>query len=174
MARRLLEARPDLAFSVSFTTRPPRPGEADGLHYRFVSPDAFDDLVARDALLEWAEVFGERYGTPAEQVERERGRGRDVLLEIDVQGARSIRERVPDAVLIFLEPPSEEELARRLAARGTESGPELEQRLSEARREVAEASWFDHRVLNDDVDGAVDRVLAIIGSSPPQPNEGDA
>ena len=173
MVRRLLEARPDLAFSVSSTTRPPRPGEVDGLHYRFVTPQEFNALVAREAFLEWAEVFGERYGTPADPVESERAAGRDVLVEVDVQGARSVKARVPEAILIFLEPPSEEELARRLAARGTERGPALEARLSEARRELKEASWFDHRVMNDRVDEATARVLAIIEASPPQTTEGD-
>ncbi|HEV3474577.1 MAG TPA: guanylate kinase [Actinomycetota bacterium] len=163
VVRRLLQARPDLAFSVSLTTREPRPGEEEGVHYRFVSPDQFDDMVRRDGFLEWAEVFGERYGTPAEDVEAARDAGRDVLLEVDVQGARTVKERVPDAVTVFLRPPSEEELARRLRARGTEAGAELERRLAEARRELAEAPRFDHVVMNDWVQDAVEEVLVIIG-----------
>lgn len=162
VVQRLLRARPDLVFAVSSTTRAPRPGEIEGRHYRFVSPRRFDEMVAGDAFLEWAEVFGAQYGTPAEEVERARREGRDVLLEVDVQGARSVRRRIPDAVLIFLEPPTEEELARRLRARGTEAGAALERRLAEARRELAEAEWFDHRVVNDDVEEAASRVLAII------------
>jgi guanylate kinase len=162
VVQRLLRARPDLVFAVSSTTRAPRPGEIEGRHYLFVSPRRFDEMVAGDAFLEWAEVFGARYGTPAEEVERARRDGRDVLLEVDVQGARSVRRRVPDAVLIFLEPPTEEELARRLRARGTEAGAALERRLAEARRELAEAEWFDHRIVNDDVEEAASRVLAII------------
>lgn len=161
----MLELLPDLSLSVSYTTRSPREGEVDGRHYRFVSEERFRDLVERDAFLEWAEVFGERYGTPAEEVEAARAAGRDVVLEIDVQGARAVRERAPDALLIFLAPPSEEELARRLRARGTESGEALARRLAEARREMAQTAWFDHVVLNDDVERAAARVAAIIESS---------
>jgi guanylate kinase len=112
--------------------------------------------------LEWAEVFGNRYGTPLAGVEAARETGADVLLEVDVQGASSVRERVPDAVLVFLRPPSEEELARRLRARGTEEGPDLDRRLTEARRELAEVSWFDHVVVNDRIEEATQEVLAII------------
>jgi guanylate kinase len=162
VVRALLGRRPDLFFSVSVTTRDPRPGEAEGVHYRFVSPDGFRTLIERGDLLEWAEVFGERYGTPAETVEEALRLGRDVLLEVDVQGAASVRARVPDAVLIFLQPPSEEELARRLRTRGTESEADLDRRLAEARREMAEAGRFDHVVVNDQVERAVDEVLAII------------
>lgn len=162
MVRRLLDARPDLAFSVSLTTRPARPGEVDGRDYRFVPDSDFDRMIETNGFLEWAEVFGERYGTPAEPVEAARGAGRDVLLELDVQGARAVRDRVPDAILVFLQPPSEEELARRLRARGTEEGPALERRLAEARKEMAEASWFDRVVVNDRVEEAVAEVLAII------------
>lgn len=162
VVRGVLTARPDLSLSVSATTREPRPGEEDGVHYRFLSDAEFDRLVAAGAFLEWAEVFGRRYGTLAEDVERARSAGRDVILEIDVQGAAVVRARIPDAVLIFLQPPSEEELGRRLAARGTETGEDLERRLAEARREVAESSWFDHIVINDDIDRAVAEVLAII------------
>jgi guanylate kinase len=162
VVRALLARRPDLHFSVSATTRPPRPGEADGVQYRFVSDAEFDDKVRRGDFLEWATVFEHRSGTPAAPVEEARREGRDVLLEVDVQGAASVRERVPDAVLLFLRPPSEEELARRLRARGTESGPALERRLAEARREMAEAGWFDNVVLNDQVERAADEVLAII------------
>lgn len=162
VVRAALELRPELTLSVSYTTRPPRPGEADGLHYRFVDQGTFDRLIEEGAFLEWAEVFGYRYGTPAREVEETRAAGRDVLLEVDVQGARAVRERVADAVLVFLRPPSEQELARRLEARGTETGPALERRLAEARREMAEADWFDHVVVNDQVGRAVSDLLAII------------
>lgn len=167
VVRAALERRPDLALSTSYTTRPPRPAEADGVHYRFVDGAAFDRLVEEGAFLEWAEVFGHRYGTPAGEVERLRAEGRDVLLEVDVQGARSVRERAPDALLIFLHPPSEEELARRLQARGTETGEALERRLAEARVEMAQADRFDHVVVNDRVDRAVGELLAIIDASAP-------
>jgi guanylate kinase len=162
VVRLLLRSRPDLVFSVSATTRAPRPGEVDGLHYRFVSEAEFDRGVEEGAFLEWAEIFGHRSGTPAAAVEEARAAGRDVLLEVDVQGARSVREKVPDAVLIYLQPPSEEELARRLRARGTEEGPALDRRLAEARLELAEAPRFDHVVVNDRVEDAVGEVLAII------------
>lgn len=162
VVRGLLAARPDLVFSVSWTTRDPRPREEDGVHYRFVSADQFGAMVHDDGFLEWAEVFGERYGTPRGTVAAALEAGRDVLLEVDVQGARQVRRRMPDAVLVFLRPPSEEELARRLRSRGTEREPDLDRRLAEARREMGEAPWFDHVVVNDRVDGAVADVLGII------------
>lgn len=168
VVREVLAARPDLTISVSATTRDPRPGEVDGVHYRFLSDAAFDRLIERDAFLEWAEVFGHRYGTLAEDVEEARATGRDVLLEIDVQGARTVRERIPDAILMFLRPPSEDELRRRLSARGTETGESLETRLREARRELAEADRFDHVVVNDRIDEAVGEVLAIIDAPDPE------
>ena len=162
MVRRLLDSRPDLAFSVSLTTRDPRPDEVDGRDYHFVPNTEFDRVIGADGFLEWAEVFGERYGTPAKPVEAARAAGRDVILELDVQGARAVQERVSDAVLIFLQPPSEDELARRLRARGTEEGPALDRRLAEARQEMAQASWFDHVVVNDRVEEAATEVLAIM------------
>lgn len=168
VVRGVLSARPDLTLSVSATTRDPRPGEVDGVHYRFVGDAAFDRLIERGAFLEWAEVFGRRYGTLADDVEEARASGRDVLLEIDVQGARTVRERVPDAILVFLRPPSEEELRRRLAARGTETGASLQARLREARREMDEADRFDHVVVNDRIDEAVAEVLAIIDAPDPR------
>jgi guanylate kinase len=128
-------------------------------------------MIRSGGFLEWAQLYGgHRSGTPVAEVETARAGSRDVLLEVDVQGARSVRERVPDAVLVFLRPPSEEELARRLRARRTEEGPELERRLSEARREIREAGWFDHEVVNDDVDAAVAEVLDIISAG----QEGDS
>lgn len=168
VVRGVLSARPDLTLSVSATTRDPRPGEVDGVHYRFVGDAAFDRLIERGAFLEWAEVFGRRYGTLADDVEEARASGRDVLLEIDVQGARTVRERVSDAILVFLQPPSEEELRRRLAARGTETGASLQARLREARREMDEADRFDHVVVNDRIDEAVAEVLAIIDAPDPR------
>ncbi len=162
VVRALLAARPDLVFSISATTRAPRPGERDGVHYRFVSDEAFDRMIEADGFLEWAEIFGHRSGTPVAAVEASREAGRDVLLEVDVQGARSVRERVPEAVLIFLQPPSEAELARRLRARGTEANEALERRLAAAREEMAEAERFDHVIVNDLVEEAVREVLAII------------
>ncbi|MGH2739116.1 MAG: guanylate kinase [Actinomycetota bacterium] len=165
VVRRMLERRSDLVLSISYTTRAPRPGEQDGRHYRFVSRDEFERMIGEDAFLEWAEVFGERYGTPAAEVEATRRTGRDVILEIDVLGAASVRRAVPDSLLVFLEPPSEEELARRLRERGTESTEELERRLVEARRELSEARRFDHVVVNDEINRAAQEVLAIIDAA---------
>jgi guanylate kinase len=162
VVRAVLEARPDLRLSVSATTREPRPEERDGIHYRFVDDAAFDAMVDEGAFLEWAEVFGARYGTPVAEVEAARAEGTDVILEIDVQGAAAVRDRVPDATLIFLQPPSEEELFRRLEARGTEGGETLKRRQAEARREMGEASRFDYVVVNDRISRAVEEVLAII------------
>lgn len=161
----MLDLRPELVLCLSCTTRSPRPGEEDGRHYRFVTHEEFDRMIEADEFLEWAEVFGERYGTPAAAIEASRRSGHDVLLEIDVQGADSVRRAVPDAVLVFLEPPSDEELARRLKERGTESKGSLERRLEEAQRELAEAARFDHVVVNDDIGRAAEEVVAIIDAA---------
>ncbi|MGH2691940.1 MAG: guanylate kinase [Actinomycetota bacterium] len=161
----LLDARSDLRFAVSYTTREPRPGEVDGVHYRFVDEQTFDAIAGAGGFLEWAEIFGHRSGTPAADVEGALEAGGDVLLEVDVQGARSVREKAPDAVLIFLTPPSDEELERRLRERGTEGASDLRLRMSEAKRELAAAPEFDHVVVNDQVDRAVGEVLAIIEGS---------
>jgi guanylate kinase len=147
------------------TTRAPRPDERDGIDYRFVSDEEFDRLVAGGELLEWARVVGHRSGTPARPVEEALAAGRDVVLEIDVQGARQVRERAPEAVLIFLAPPSMEELERRLRSRGTEDEARLALRLATAREEMAQQQWFDHVVVNDRLDQATAQVEAIIQAS---------
>ncbi len=152
---------------MSFTTPPPRPGEVDGLDYRFVSPATFTSLVGDGAFLEWAEVYGHRYGTLAGPIVAALDGGRSVVLEIDMQGAAAVRERVPDAVLVFLTPPSLEELERRLRARGTESEAALERRLGRARAELDQSAWFDHVVVNDEVGRAAAEVAAIIEHTPP-------
>jgi guanylate kinase len=162
VVRRLLELRSDLVLSVSCTTREPRAGEVDGRDYRFVSPELFDRLIREGAFLEWAEVFGHRYGTLSAPIEAELDQGRNAILEIDVQGAAAVRSRMPEAVLIFLAPPSDQELERRLRARRTESGPELDRRLAAARSEMDQRSWFDHIVVNDEIDRAAGEVAAII------------
>jgi len=158
----VLERDPSLYFSVSAKTRAPRPGEVDGRDYWFIPEARFDDLVSQGAFLEWASMFGHRSGTLAEPVERARSEGRDVILEIDVQGARQIRERVPDAVLIFLAPQTREELLRRLRARGTERGDALDRRLAAVDEEMGQAGWFDHVVVNDDLSRAAGEVADII------------
>jgi guanylate kinase len=151
-----------LVLSVSATTRPPRAAEAHDVDYYFVSTDHFDRMVDEGAMLEWASVFDHFYGTPADFVEEQRASGRDVILEIDVQGASQVHGRVPDAVLILLKPPSMDELARRLRGRGTESEEKIARRLDEATRELANAGWFDHVIINDDLERTVAEVAAII------------
>jgi guanylate kinase len=163
VVKELLTRDPSLYFSVSAKTRAPREDEVDGREYRFMSEAEFDRLIEDDAFLEWASMFGHRSGTLREPVDRARTEGRDVLLEIDVQGAELIRQRVPDAVLVFIAPPSREELERRLRQRGTEDPGELEERLRVAfEDELSQQSWFDHVVENDDLERAAEGVLAII------------
>jgi guanylate kinase len=165
---------PNLVVSVSVTTRAPRSFERDGIDYRFVSDEEFDRMVAAGELLEWAEIFGHRSGTPAGPVRSEMAEGKDVLLELDVQGARQVRETVPEAVLVLLEPPSIAELERRLRARGTETEDVLARRLSKAEWELGERDLFDLVVVNDDAEEAAGEVAAIIGASPRHPTEGSA
>jgi guanylate kinase len=165
---------PDLYRSVSVTTRRRRPAERDGVDYGFVSDEEFDRMVRSGELLEWAEVFGSRYGTPAEPIRRVLATGRDALLEIDVQGARQVREAMPGAVLIFLEPPSLEELERRLRTRATEDEERLARRLAKAQWELEQRDWFDHTVVNDELERASSQVAAIIEGFPgPRPGPTD-
>lgn len=155
---------PEIWLSVSATTRPPRPGEIDGLHYLFVTDAQFDRMVEEDELLEWAVVHGRhRYGTPRGPVEARLRRGEPALLEIDLQGARQVRAAMPDARLVFLTPPSWDELVRRLVGRGTEDSAERERRLATARRELAAESEFDHVIVNDDVRRAADELVRLMG-----------
>lgn len=165
VVRRVRELLPDLVYSVSCTTREARPGEVDGRDYRFVSGHEFARLVEEGAFLEWADVYGRRYGTLRSPIAEALVAGDSVLVEVDIQGARSVREAVPEAVLVFLDPPSLGELTRRLTERGTESPEQLARRLAAARREMDERGWFDHVVLNDDVDRAAARVVAIIDAT---------
>ncbi len=166
VVERLRSRDPDgLAYSVSVTTRAPRPDEVDGVAYRFVSDDAFDQMIAHDELLEWAEIVGHRSGTPARFVDDTLAQGRDVILELDVKGAQQVKAAVPEACLIFLLPPSFEELEQRLRGRGTESPDAVERRLATARWELQQEGWFDHRVVNDDLQRAADEVAAIIEAS---------
>lgn len=167
VVRRLLELKPELAYSVSATTRQPRPGEVNGRDYRFVSPRVFEELIDDGAFLEWAEIYGHhRSGTLRAPVLDQLDAERDVILEIDVQGAATVRQKMPEAVLVFLAPPSKEELARRLRARHTESEGDLARRLAAAEGEMEEAGWFDHVVVNDDVGRAAQELAAIIDGNP--------
>jgi guanylate kinase len=171
LVRRVLRLVPDLERSVSATTRRARPGEVEGVDYFFVSDARFDRMADAGELLEWAEIYGHRSGTPAAFVADMRERGRDVLLEIDVQGAGWVRKREPHAVLVFLSPPSLEELQRRLRGRATEDERVLARRLEKAGWEMEQAAWFDHVVVNDDADRAAEEVAAIIRASR-HPTEG--
>lgn len=155
---------PEVWLSVSATTRPPRPGEVDGVHYHFVDDATFDAMVADGALLEWAVVHGRhRYGTPRARVMQALAAGRPALLEIDLAGARQVRAAMPQARFVFLAPPSWAELVRRLVGRGTESEDERERRLSTARTELAAAPEFDLVVINDDVHRATDALVSAMG-----------
>jgi guanylate kinase len=167
-----MQLLPDMALSISCTTREPRPGEVDGRHYRFVSTDEFQRLIDDDAFLEWAEVFGHRYGTLWGPITAALEQGRDVILEIDVQGAGKVRARGLPATYVFLLPPTEEELARRLDLRDTESTAQRERRLAAARDEMRSAEWFDHVVVNDEVDRAAAEVAGIIKSTSTEPTLG--
>jgi guanylate kinase len=153
---------PGLSLSVSVTTRPPRPTEVDGVDYFFVDEDAFDRMIEAGELLEWAEIVGHRSGTPRVFVEDRLSEGRDVILEIDVVGASFVRKRIPEAVLIFVDPPSLEELERRLRGRGTETEDAIRLRLETAAWELEQRSWFDHVIVNDDLQRATEQVAAII------------
>ena len=160
----LRERVSSLGLTVSATTRSPRPGEVDGVSYHFMDDAEFDRLVGEGAFLEWARVHDHRYGTLRSEVERVVGEGRSVVLEIDVQGALNVRRVLPDAVLVFIEPPSMEELERRLRTRGTEDEAELELRLANARREMALAGEYDARVVNDDLERACSELEELIES----------
>jgi len=158
----LAAQHPEIFVSVSATTRPPRPGEVDGVHYLFVSEQEFDRLIAEGALLEWAVVHGvHRYGTPRAPVLEAVSAGRPALLEIDLQGARQVRTAWPEARFVFLAPPTWDELVRRLVGRGTESSEQRTRRLETARRELAAASEFDHVVVNGEVGQAVADLVAL-------------
>ncbi len=156
---------PEIWISVSATTRSPRPGEVHGVHYWFVSDDEFDRMVADDELLEWAVVHrAARYGTPRAPVEQALAEGRPSLLEIDLQGARQVRERMPDALFVFLMPPSWDELVRRLVGRGTESEDERARRLQTAREELAAEAEFDVTIVNHEVHDAAEELVELVCS----------
>ena len=164
IGRQLLERDPALAWSVSATTRDPRPGEVDGVDYRFLTRPEFEALRDADGFLEWFEVYGQLKGTPREQVERRLEAGEDVLMEVDVQGAMAIKERVPRALLVFLRAPSRAVQQERLAERGTDDDEQLARRMAEADAEEARADEFDAIVVNDDAGAAVAEVAAILNA----------
>lgn len=164
VVRALREQHPELWVSVSATTRAPRPGEIDGEHYLFVSEAEFDELVATDGLLEWALVHGShRYGTPAAPVRAALAAGRNVILEIEVQGARQVKQRMPEVRTVFIAPPSWGALKERLVGRGTETPEQMARRLRTAEGELAVADEFDHVVVNDDLGTAVQKLVELMG-----------
>jgi len=162
LARRLVERHADIVFSVSATTRPPRANERDGVDYHFVDDAGFEAMEQRGELLEWAWVHGRRYGTPVSSVQAALTQGRTVMLDIDVQGARQLREKLPDAVLVFILPPSGTELLRRLSGRASESDAERTQRLRTARSELQSADDFDYVVVNDRFEETIAVLEAIL------------
>ena len=157
-----MEGRNDLCFSTSVTTRKPRPGEVDGREYFFVDLDRFAEMIANDELLEHAEYVANNYGTPRKYVEDKLESGMNVLLDIEVQGARQVAEKKPDAIKIFIIPPSLEELERRPIGRGTDTARAIEARLIRARQEYEEADIYDYIIVNDDADRAAEELKAII------------
>ena len=162
LIQRVLNKVLHLSYSVSFTTRAPRNGEVDGREYFFVTPEQFQKMVEADEFLEWAHVHCKLYGTAREQVAREISAGRDIILEVDVQGAARVRELIPDSVSIFILPPSFEVLRQRLEARGTDSPEELDLRLRNAPTELKDYSAFQYVIINDDADYAADQMTAIV------------
>jgi guanylate kinase len=154
---------PDVWISVSATTRPPRPGEVNGVHYWFVSDEEFDRMISEDDLLEWAVVHkAARYGTPRQPVDLALASGRPAMLEIDLQGARQVRTTMPDALFVFLKPPSWDELVRRLVGRGTETEEERTRRLDTAREELAAEPEFDVTIVNHEVHAAADQLVSLM------------
>lgn len=166
IVRRILASSNRFTLSVSATTRPPRPGEQDGVDYHFVTRPEFEKLIAEDQLIEWAEVHGQHlYGTPRSELERAARAGMHLILEIDVQGAFQVMERFPEAVDIFIEPPSYQELVERLIGRGTETEAQIERRLNTAKNELKLAKRFKHRVINDNLDECVAQVIDLVGAT---------
>lgn len=158
---------PQVWLSVSATTRNPRPGEVDGVHYFFVGPEKFGELVENGEMLEWAVVHGQNsYGTIRTKVQEAVAAGKRVLLEIDLQGARQVKENLPDATFVFLAPPSWDELVRRLVGRGTETPEEQQRRLETAKLELAAESEFDVTIVNDDISRAANELVTLMGLTP--------
>lgn len=167
VANHIKDHYPEVWLSVSATTRQPRPGEVDGVHYFFVTDEEFDRMIEANELLEWAEVHGQaRYGTPRQAVTAALAAGKLALLEIDLQGARLVRQSAPGSKFVFLAPPSWEELVRRLVGRGTESVAEQERRLATAREELAAEAEFDHTIVNQSIPDAARELVELMRSFP--------
>lgn len=168
LVKRLVERIPDAWVSVSATTRQPREGEVEGVHYYFLNDTRFDELVASNGFLEWADVHGKRYGTLKRTVLDHIKRGYQVILEIDVQGAFQVREKIPGCHLVFIEPPSMEELRRRLEGRGTEDAAAIERRMKTAEVELSHKMEYDMRLVNDDLEQATEELVAYVNSQADQ------
>ena len=162
LIRALMERVPEIELSISATTRQPRPGEAHGVEYFFLSDDEFDERITAEDFLEHASYSGRRYGTLRSELEKRVGSGTPIVLEIEVQGARLVREAMPEAVQIFIEPPSEDALRTRLIGRGTDSAEQVQARLDTAREELLAREEFPHRVVNDRLETAVDELVEIV------------
>ena len=168
---RLLASDPTLYFSVSATTREPRPGEIDGKHYHFLTHEQFDQWVEEDAFLEHAEYVGNYYGTPKKYIDKAMAQGRDVILDIEIQGANQVYAKRPDVIRIYVAPPSWTELERRLIGRGTEDMDKVRSRLERGKQEFNAAKEFDYFVINDTVDRAVEEITAIMCAEHCKPDE---
>ncbi len=164
VCKRLLAENPNLVYSISATTRSPRAGETDGVEYFFLTVDEFKNWIAEGKFLEYAEVYGNFYGTPAHKIEERLNRGEDVLLEIDIQGALNVMQKRPDGVYIFLLPPSIDELKKRITNRGTESAETFSRRMRAAANEIETGKKYQYAVVNDTVDAAVAKIQAIIAA----------
>lgn len=162
VVERLVQVVPGLGLSRSYTSRPARSGEADGVDYNFITRERFEAMIAADAFLEWADVFGNFYGTAAVDTDRERASGRDLVLVIDVQGARQVRRRCSGTVGVFVLPPSYDVLEQRLRGRSKDSEAAMQRRLATARAEVAAFDEYDYVVVNDELDACVHRLAAIV------------
>ena len=162
LCRAMTQMFPRLHYSVSYTTRPPRPGDENGRDYHFISPAEFQEIIDRNDFAEWAEIYGCRYGTSRSLIQKIRGEGRDVILDIDGQGARQLRKQDLGGIFIFLLPPSLKELRRRLSRRGTEGEAAMQERLRKAQVEMAQARGYDYLIVNDDLEKAKDRLKAVI------------
>ena len=171
LVKALIEQVPDAWLSVSATTRKPREGEVDGMHYHFISNDQFDDLVRQDGFLEWAQVHSNKYGTPRAQVEQAIAEGKQAILEIDVQGAFQIKEKIPQSILVFIEPPSLEILEERLRGRGTETEDVIAARMSVATMELLEKIKYDIAIVNDDLDVAAKELVDFVEKQANRPKD---
>ncbi|HEB73810.1 MAG TPA: guanylate kinase, partial [Candidatus Desulfofervidus auxilii] len=162
LVRLLLSRFPTLSFSISYTTRLPRPGEVNGQHYFFVSEKEFKKSIAKGEMLEWAKVYGHYYGTPLTFVQEKIAAGKDIVLDIDIQGAQAVKKKMPEAILIFLIPPSWNELQRRITSRSSDSPEEIKKRLEAAKKEILAAREFDYIVINDVLEDALKELVSII------------